>query len=305
MIILILSANEAIAVAIFPHARASHSLVNFLCLANPQGVYYYLSMLLILIFISCTMYQDIMSIVYAWVQDDTAKKCADTLGICYQTVLDWYSRCREIATIKFEGRAKMGGAGCTIQIDESLLHGKRKNNRGRLLVGNRRVTEDPTVLRTMVLPTPDNRRNYGSRVNGPWIFGLTQKFTDGNVECRYFYVEKRDRQTLQAILLREVHPESTIHSDEWAAYDDLAAHFHQHQTVNHQHYFVDPITGANTQRVEKYWAVLKRRMLRERNNVKLHRLDQYLIEQWYRISTEKPILQSFLTDIAMYQHRLE
>jgi hypothetical protein len=35
---------------------------------------------------------------------------------------------------------------------------------------------------------------------------------------------------------------------------------YDHETVNHQENFVDPITGANTQTIECYWRHLKTQM---------------------------------------------
>ena len=45
---------------------------------------------------------------------------------------------------------------------------------------------------------------------GPWVFGLK----NGNY-CRYFYVHRRDRETLLSIIERECEAGSEIHSDEW------------------------------------------------------------------------------------------
>ena len=51
----------------------------------------------------------------------------------------------------------MGGPEQIVQIDESLMRGRRKNNRGRLLRGN---------------AFPAARQNYGRVIDGPWVFGL-------------------------------------------------------------------------------------------------------------------------------------
>jgi len=57
-----------------------------------------------------------------------------------------------------------------------------------------------------------NNQNHGARVDGPWVFGLK----NGN-DCHYFYVHRRDRETLLPIIERECEAGSEIHSDEWAA----------------------------------------------------------------------------------------
>ena len=80
--------------------------------------------------------------------------------------------------------------------------------------------------------------NRGRTVDGHWVFGNLQNF---------------------------VRPGSIVYSDEWAAYNQLAATAAcQHQTVNHSIHFVDPQTGAHTQGIEGLWSACKRkRMMRE------------------------------------------
>ena len=49
---------------------------------------------------------------------------------------------------------------------------------------------------------------------GLWVFGLKQ-----GSDCRYFWVERRDRNTLIPIIERECE----YGSDEWPAYSNLNA----------------------------------------------------------------------------------
>lgn len=70
-------------------------------------------------------------------------------------------------------------------------------------------------------------------------------------ESRFFWVERRDRATLIPITQREREPGSVIHSDEWASYRCLNSLGFVHDTVNHQENFVDPVSGAHTQGVER------------------------------------------------------
>jgi hypothetical protein len=44
-----------------------------------------------------------------------------------------------------------------------------------------------------------------------------------------------------------------IHSDEWPAYGNLNAIGYSHFTLNHQRNYVDPVTGVNTQAIERSW----------------------------------------------------
>ena len=72
-------------------------------------------------------------------------------------------------------------------------------------------------------------------------------------------VAQGDAATLLPIIQAHVHPNTTIHSDEWAAYRGVQQlpHVSHHGTVNHSLHYVDPQTGAHTQNVESYWARVK------------------------------------------------
>ena len=61
------------------------------------------------------------------------------VGVSQPTVIDWYNMCREVCShVIHTGRQLMvGTADQPIQIDESRFAGKRKNNAGRLLAGDR------------------------------------------------------------------------------------------------------------------------------------------------------------------------
>uniref|UniRef100_A0A915KD35 ISXO2-like transposase domain-containing protein n=1 Tax=Romanomermis culicivorax TaxID=13658 RepID=A0A915KD35_ROMCU len=114
----------------------------------------------------------------------------------------------------------MGGPGEIVQIDESLMRGRRKYNRGRLLQGNR---------------VPPARQNYGNRVVGPWVFGLIHKRADGTQDLRMFHVLRRNEPTLRAIIQRHVAPSTTIRSDLWRAYGNISnwpGFNYQHETVS-------------------------------------------------------------------------
>ena len=131
------------------------------------------------------------------------------------TVIDWRAYDRELFMVELDGAAPMGGPGEVIQIDESLFRGRRKYNRGRVLLG-------------------DGRR----RQEGPWVFGM---LLVGTGEFRLVVVDRRDAVTLTPIICRHIAAGSEIHSDEWAAYRQLDAAAgpngpmgYVHRTVNHQ-----------------------------------------------------------------------
>lgn len=122
----------------------------------------------------------------------------------------------------------MGGRGCIVEIDESLFQGKRKYNRGLLLCSDQRTGNEENEKplnndKTEKSAEETNQRNYGSRVQGPWIFVLCWHHND-LLERRFFIVQKRNRETLLPIIQREVEQGTKIHSNQWKAYAKLNEH---------------------------------------------------------------------------------
>ena len=68
-------------------------------------------------------------------------------------------------------------------------------------------------------------------------------------------VLNRSAATLLPILQQHLRSGTTIHSDQWAAYNlvQQLPSVTVHNTVNHSLHFVDPGTGVHTQNVESYW----------------------------------------------------
>jgi len=107
----------------------------------------------------------------------------------------------------------MGGVGFVVEIDEFLFQGKRKYNRGRLRLGDRQPREEIVESESSSSHTEITNRNYGVRVQGPWMSGMCCR-RDNIVERRLFIVQKKDRVTLLPIIQREIEPGMTIFSDE-------------------------------------------------------------------------------------------
>jgi len=68
-------------------------------------------------------------------------------------------------------------------------------------------------------------------------------------------VDRRDAATLLPIIEAHVLPGTIVHSDQWAAYNQVASlnPVAQHSTVNHSIEFVNSSTGVHTQNIESYW----------------------------------------------------
>ena len=87
----------------------------------------------------------------------------------------------------------------------------------------------------------------GRYVEGKWVFGGICRETKA---CFLVLVERRDKDTLIPIIRAQILPEICVMSDMWKAYDCLQDKGYNHLTVNHSLNFVDPDTGAHTQRIE-------------------------------------------------------
>ena len=96
------------------------------------------------------------------------------------------------------------------------------------------------------------RFNRSRFIEGQWVFGGI---------CR-----QRDKDTLLTIIRAHILPGTCMMSDIWKAYDCLKDEGYTHLTVNHSINFVDPDTGAHTQRIEDTWCGVKRSMPRTRTS---------------------------------------
>jgi len=102
-----------------------------------------------------------------------------------------------------------------------------------------------------------------------------------------FHVLRRDESTLRAIVLRHILPGTEIWTDEWRAYRNIPRWVangqpYVHRTVNHQHNFVNPNTGANTQMIDRAWKCARLKIIKNANNVHPNSLPGYLAEIWWR-----------------------
>ena len=171
---------------------------------------------------------------------DTVYLMRHSIPLNRNTVLDWRNYVRELFQDSLQRAAPMGGPGDVVEIDESLFRGKRKYNRGRMLLGDQGAGgaavggAGGAVGGAIGGAAGGGRRNYGRRIEGPWVFGLLLRRTG---ELRLFRVERRDAATLLPLIRRHVAAGTAIYSDEWAAYrtiDAIPGMNYIHRTVNHQ-----------------------------------------------------------------------
>lgn len=230
-------------------------------------------------------------------------------GRSRSTVAKWTDACRDVCVARYERRAKMGGVGQTVQIDDCLLWPKK--SRGERWDGGQLLQPPPSSR-----PTSGNGErlteyghgyrsnddenaatNYGTRIRGPWVVVMCWKRPDGESEVRYFVVDKRDGSTLMPLITNEVEPGTTVQTDQWAAYKWLHREGYLHKTVRPQQYFVGPTARAHT--VDGLWRTLKKRY-KIKTRTDPNQLGRLLIEEWWRSVHrvgDKPTFQRFWEDV--------
>jgi transposase-like protein len=90
------------------------------------------------------------------------------------------------------------------------------------------------------------------------------------------------RETLQNEILNHVERGSTVYTDGWTGYDNLAAREYIHETVNHVEEYVRG--NVHTQGIENFWSLLKRGLRGTYVAVEPFHLDRYLDEQMFRFN---------------------
>jgi len=114
----------------------------------------------------------ILEIFWYWSSAATIKDTASNCKLQKKIVISWFDKIRNYCHSHQLDASPMGGKGYNIQIDESLFRGKRKSNRGRLLLGDKKPKENVLDKLRSIVENNQSSRNYGNRVTGPWVFGM-------------------------------------------------------------------------------------------------------------------------------------
>lgn len=148
------------------------------------------------------------------------------------------------------GKQTIGRRREIVLIDESKFGHKRKYNRGR---ANNRST---------------------------WVFGMLGI----KVERRrpiFKIVHCRSARNLMPLIKKHIRQGSSVISDGWRSYRNLQNEGYDHRIVNHKEHFVDPVTGAHTQNLERLWGVCKSTIWRLRGNRTQNMLKDHLdVIEW-------------------------
>ena len=170
----------------------------------------------------------VLFIVYMWAYEFSIKKASHESLVSEHTISSIYRQIQDsiLTSISTENCSQIGGPECNVEIDETLLT-KRKYNQGRII--------------------PEN-----------WVFGGICR------ETNEFFIESvpdRKGETLIDCIYKNIRIGTNIVSDQWSGYNNLDREpFPQpftHESVNHKENFVNPETGANTQKMERFWRDFK------------------------------------------------
>lgn len=169
----------------------------------------------------------VLHLLYFWSQCWLPCDAEIQIQLSQPTITNYFQAFRDACQeyVDFNS-TKIGGQGFIVQIDESQ-YVKRKNHQGR--------------------PLPNTQI---------WIFGGICTATK-----KIFATPVTDRSaaTLLPLIQENIESQTLIMSDQWPAYNGITRlpEQYSHQEVNHSQNFIDPITGANTQLIERYWQIIK------------------------------------------------
>jgi transposase-like protein len=205
--------------------------------------------------------RDQILLIYCYALDAHQGQLGGILGLgSGHTEGDWFNYAKDISALYLSemSHEKIGGVGCTVEIDETCIY-KNKNHCGRL--------------------TSEQERKQ-------WLFGGICRETK---ETFFVMVPDRKEETLMEILKKNVLQDTKICSDGWASYQHIEAHGFQHSWVNHSENFVSPEDkSVHTQTIERAWRGVKENIPNGTNyNARMRHVMDYGFKRrtnWYHLS---------------------
>lgn len=178
----------------------------------------------------------------------SGKRIQRELGVTYKTAWRMAHEIRKYMG-SLDSDDPLGGPGSIVEVDETFFGGV---NHGK---GSGSGRDNKTI-----------------------VLGMYEK--GGELIARV--IPDTRRTTLFPILSEAILPGSTIHTDEMGSYKGLVLRGFRHQTVNHKAgEYVSPY-GCTVNRIEGYWAMLKRGINGTYIHVSAKHLPKYLGEFEYR-----------------------
>jgi len=184
---------------------------------------------------------------------------------------------------------KMGGESGPTEVDETFIGGNPKN-----MHKNRRIAIEKK--RSEFANWKASNRN-SEKIP---VVGMLDRESR---QVRAQVVPNVKRETLQNAILREIETGSTIYTDGWVGYTDLATRDYIHDTVNHIEEYVRG--EVHTQGIENFWSLLKRTLRGTYVAVEPYHLNAYVTEQVFRFNNratkENPLNDADRFSLAVSQ----
>jgi transposase-like protein len=176
-----------------------------------------------------------------------AKRVEREIGVTYKTA---WRMCHEIRKYmaKVDGTDPLGGPGEIVEVDETLIGGKAIGKGG------------------------------GYKKNKTTVVGMVER--GGELFTRVMPTVRKFN--LEGLVLDQVIPGTTIHTDEFASYHGLERLGYNHVRVNHKAGEYAKPCGAGVNQIEGFWAQLKRGINGTHIHVSGKHLPKYLGEFEYR-----------------------
>ncbi len=125
---------------------------------------------------------NVLNLIYFYLEGNTIERIKTLTGIKSDaTIVNWSNFIRDEITKYLNSREKLGGVDKVIQIDESLFRGKRKYNRGRLLLGESLIQFQTITREGRIMVTERTDLGY---------LGLWKMMTQGEADIFMSLTEK-------------------------------------------------------------------------------------------------------------------
>jgi len=183
---------------------------------------------------------------------------ARDLGVTQKTA--WFMLQRLRLALKDDKASKLGGSG-PVEVDETAI--------------------GPNVRKMH----SDKRRARMTAMHGKSKVIVMGMLDRDARQVRAKVVPNVTRETLQNAILTAIEKKSTVYTDRWVGYDDLATKDYIHETVNHVEEYVRG--QVHTQGIENFWSLLKRGLRGTYVAVEPFHLDRYVDEQVFRFNLRK------------------
>ena len=194
----------------------------------------------------------------------SANQLHRVLGITLKSA--WFMAHRIRAAMRDGNLGPLGGAGEIVEADETY-YGPKKEKRETRTDGR-----------------PYNARGSRGPANKRAIVSLVQR--GGKV--RSFHVDRADKQTVAAIVVKNVARETRLHTDESRLYMGADAHVAEHHTVNHS--AKEYARGdVHTNTIEGVFSIFKRGMKGVYQHCDGKHLHRYLAEFDFRYNARQSL----------------